>query len=341
MTRQENKGHGMKNTEQEAGGAPEKELVELARNIRNWQESKGSAFTTAKMLRRFPTLGSDRTYGRLVAGTVEDLDVEKQLVNYRSAWALIEAIGDDASTSEDFYDDLSTVVQLRRAMMETFNENGIARFILVQGDTGSGKTSAARSVIQRYGSRLLFTELSPYVGDSPYNFLVLVLAALGIKSPPNDAMGCYAKVVHELNATRRGLIIDELHHAGPKILNSIKTLINQTPGEFVGLTMPTLWNRLEKAAYDECRQLTGNRLAERIQLDQINRSDMTKFVTRRLPGLNGATAQAIALLEQSAKGRGNLAFVRDVCRRAAEQYDGQKITIEDFAGVVAAEQKSR
>lgn len=339
MTRQENtKGMDMKQ-ENETGGAPEKELVELARGIRHWQEAKG--FTTSKMLRRFPTLGSDRTYGRLVAGDVDEMDVEKQLVNYRSAWALIEAVGEDASTSEDFYEDLSPVVQLRRAMMETFTETGLCRFILVQGDTGSGKTSAARCLIQRYGSRLLFMELSNYVADSPYNFLVLVLSSLGIKSPPADAMGCFAKAVHELNTTRRCLIIDELHHAGPKILNSIKTLINQTPGEFVGLTMPTLWNRLEKAAYEECRQLTGNRLAERIQLDQINRADMTKFVTRRLPGLNGCTAQAIALLEQSARGLGNLAFVRDVCRRAREQYDGAKITIEDFAGVVAAEQKSR
>lgn len=315
------------------------ELVALAKQIKNWQEAK--RLTTSAMLRKYSGLGSDRTYGKLAAGSTEQLDVEKQLVNYRSVWALIEAVGDDAGTSEDFYDDLSPVVQLRRAMMEAFVENGNARFILVQGDTGSGKTSAARALILRYGSRLLFTELSPVFGDSPYNFLVLVLAALGQKGAPNNAVDCFAKVVHELHAARRCLIIDELHHAGPRILNTIKSLINSTPGEFVGLTMPTLWNRLEKAAYEEVRQLVGNRLAERIQLDQINRSDMTKFVNRRLPGLNGETARAIAILEQNARGRGNLAFVRDVCRRAREQYDGEKITIEDFAGVVAAELKSR
>lgn len=319
--------------------AQEKELVALAQQIKEWQEAK--KLTTSAMLRKYSGLGSDRTYGKLCAGSTEQLDVEKQIVNYRSVWALIEAVGDDAGTSEDFYDDLSPVVQLRRAMMEAFVENGNARFILVQGDTGSGKTSAARALILRYGSRLLFTELSPVFGDSPYNFLVLVLAALGQKAAPNNAVDCFSKVVDELHATRRCLIIDELHHAGPRILNTIKSLINSTPGEFVGLTMPTLWHRLEKAAYEEVRQLVGNRLAERIQLDQINRSDMTKFVNRRLPGLNGCTAQAIQILEQNAKGRGNLAFVRDVCRRAREQYDGAKITIEDFAGVVAAEQKSR
>jgi Cdc6-like AAA superfamily ATPase len=328
----------MKKTET-TGATPEAELIELARKIRTWQESRN--LTTTKMLRRFPTLGSDRTYGRLISGSAEGLDIERQLINYRSAWALIEAVGDDPSETEDYYDDLSPVIQLRRAMVEAFTETGNARFILVQGDTGSGKTSAARSLIQRYGSRLLFMELSPYVGDSPYNFLVQVLAAMGIRNPPTNAMECYNKAVGELCLTRRCLIIDELHHAGPKILNGIKTLINMTPGEFVGLTMPTLWNRLEKAAYDECRQLTGNRLAERIQLDQINRADMQKIVTRRLPGLNGCTTQALQMLETSARGRGNLAFVRDVCRRALEQYDGEKITIEDFASVVAAEIKSR
>lgn len=318
---------------------PAAELVKLAKQIKQWQEAKG--LSTSAMLRRFSGLGSDRTYGKLSSGSTEQLDTEKQLINYRSVWALIEAVGDDASTSEDFYDDLSPVVQLRRAMMETFLETGNARFILVQGDTGCGKTSAAKSLIQRYGSRLLFTELSPVFGDSPYNFLGLVLQALGQKNAPSNGVDCFVKVVHELNTTRRCLVIDELHHAGPRILNTIKTLINQTPGEFVGLAMPTLWNRLEKAAYDECRQLTGNRLAERIQLDRINKADMTKFVTRRLPGLNGTTKQAIAILEQNAIGRGNLAFVRDVCRRAREQYDGEKITIEDFAGVVTAEQQSR
>ena len=130
MTRQENtKGMDMKQ-ENETGGAPEKELVELARGIRHWQEAKG--FTTSKMLRRFPTLGSDRTYGRLVAGDVDEMDVEKQLVNYRSAWALIEAVGEDASTSEDFYEDLRPWFS-SSGNDETFTETGLCRFILVQG----------------------------------------------------------------------------------------------------------------------------------------------------------------------------------------------------------------
>lgn len=130
--------------------------------------------------------------------------------------------------------------------------------------------------------------------------------------------------------------------AGPRILNTIKTLINQTPGEVMGLAMPTLWAKLERgAAYEECRQLTGNRLSERVKLAPINRGDLAKFVGRRLPGLNGALAQAVALVEAHAKGRGNLAFARQVCKRAGEIHGADKISIEDFGGVVTEILKTR
>ncbi|HMO03920.1 MAG TPA: ATP-binding protein [Kiritimatiellia bacterium] len=317
----------------------QQELKSLAHNIQQWQEAKH--LSDAALRKRFPDIGSDRTYKRILAGDFDELDVEVQLAKYRAVWALIETIGEDAGVSEDFYDDLSPVVQLRRSLLETFHETGNARFILVQGDTGSGKTSAAKALIAKYGQRLLFVELTDVMSDSPSNFLGLIMGALGMKNLPSLPMQRFELVVRGLSQGRRCLIIDELHHAGPRILNTIKALVNSTPGEFVGLTMPTLWARLERGNYEECRQLVGNRLAERIKLAAVTRADMMKFVGRRLPGLNGETAKAITLLEQYAPGRGNLGFVRDACRRAREMYDGEKITLEDFARAVSAEVESR
>lgn len=317
----------------------QQELLVLANNIRQWQEGKG--LTDSALRRRFPDVGSDRTYKRILNGDLDELDVETQLAKYRAVWTLIETIGDDADTSEDFYDDLTPVVQLRRALLECFHDTGNARFVLVQGDTGSGKSSAGKALLAKYGQRLLYIELSAVYGDSPHTFLGLILTALGYKDMPYAPVDRLNKVVADLNVTRRCLIIDELHHAGPRVLNTIKSLVNMTPGEFVGLTMPQLWARMERGAYEECRQLVGNRLAERIKLAPVTKHDMTKFVARRLPGLNGETAKAIALLEQHAVGRGNLAFVRDTCRRAREMFDGEKITLDDFARVIAAEVASR
>ena len=331
----------MKNSEQEAGGAPEKELVELARRIREWQEQ--NIPTTAKMLKYYPQLGSDRQYSRLYSGDLAEVGstVEKWLTQYRTVWTLIETLGSQRDAEDEIYDDLSTVVRVRRSLVEMFTETGISRFMLVDGDTGIGKTKTGKAQIMRFGSRILYVELSPVFGDNPFNFIALILDALGQKNPPTNPLERYKKVVAELNGTRRCLIIDELHHAGPRILNTIKTLINSTPGEFVGLAMPTLWARLEKAAYEEVRQLTGNRLWERIRLEQVSRADIGKFLSKKLPGLGDDQKQAVALLEQAARGRGNLAFVKRACVRAASQYDAQKITLEDFASVVSAEVSRR
>lgn len=313
------------------------ELVGLARRIRAWQDDR--KVTTAGMLRRFSGLGSDKLYGRLVKGDTEETDVEKQLARYRAVWALIESTEDSRRAGDPLYDDLSPAILLRKAFVEVAKESGNGRFILLQGDSGSGKTSAAKALIAKYGARLAFVELSPVVGDSPFNFLLLVLGALGVRDAPKSAVGCLGKTVEILNQRRRCIVIDELHHAGPRILNTIKSLLNTTPGEFIGLTMPTLWFRMEKAAYEECRQLTGNRLAERIRLERMNRTDLKKLLERGVKGGVEEMDRAVDILCQAAAGRGNLAFVRDVVRRLAE-LDG-KVCAEDFVAAVKEEQASR
>jgi hypothetical protein len=316
-------------------------LVELGQKVRAWQEARGLNDST--MLRRFAGLGSSKTWWRVLKGQVDELDLERQLANYRAVLALIECIGKDDGKKDDLYDDLSGVTQLRRGLMEVFVETGNARFILVEGDTGSGKTSAAKAMLARYGQRMLFIEQTIVMGDSPHNFLGAVLVALGHDSEnmPTAPVGRWNAVVSVMGQTRVCLVVDELHHAGPKVLNTIKGLLNATPGEVLGLAMPSLWARLQRAAYEECRQLMGNRLAERIRLAPINAGDLTKFVGRRLPGLNGTLPQAVALLMQKAPGRGLLGFVRDCCKRAAEMFDGETIGIEDFSRAVNAEVESR
>lgn len=323
---------------EEAAAETRAELQEVARAIRRWQEDRG--LTTSAMIRKFGGLGSDKTYSRCVKGDFEGLDAERQLAKFRAVWALIEATGEGAGRGEEVYDDLAGVVQLREAFLECTKKGGNARFILVTGDTGSGKTSAARSLMAKYGARIVFMELSPVAGDSPFNFVLILLKALGIDDPPKNAVAAFQKAVDSLKERPRCVVIDELHHAGPKILNTIKALLNATPGVFVGLAMPTLWYRMEKAAYEECRQLTGNRLKRRIRIDKLNRSDLRKFVARRVPKLAEAE-RAVQLLESAAQGRGNLAFVRGALERAAEMCGGEAMGLEDFAAAVKAEAECR
>jgi DNA transposition AAA+ family ATPase len=320
-----------------------KELVSLGRKIQQYQEDR--KLNDSALLRKFSGLGSTKTFNRIVHNELTELDLERQLANYRAVWALIESIGDEKTTSEELYDDLSPVRHLQKAVLDAMRVTGNNRLVLMEGDTGTGKTSARKLLIEKYGQRLLWVEATEVWRDNPGALLATILHALGVKDVPLNATDRLGRVIHRLTETRICLIIDEGHHLGPRCLNTLKTLVNQTPGEFVILAMPTLWKRLERDAYEEVRQLVGNRLAERIKLDGLRETDVAKFINRRVPGMTHEQAmlkQAIRLILDRAPRYGNMAFVRDVCERVAEQTEGTSgPTLETWSSAIAAEAASR
>lgn len=295
------------------------ELRDLGQKIRTWQTARELSDTA--MVKRFGGLGSTKTYTRVFHGDLTELDLDRQLANYRAVWALLESVEGDEERSEPLYDDLSPVVQLKRGVFDVFRQTGNQRFLLMEGDTGLGKSKARHLLIEKYGQRLLWVEATEVWNDSPGAFLAAVLSALGVRELPQMAVERFNRVIARLNETRVCLIVDELHHAGPRILNTIKTILNQSPGEVVGLAMPTLWRRIEREAYEEVRQLTGNRLAERIKLS-LRESDVAKIITRRVPGASDTAKEATRLLMDRAPRYGNLAFVSAVCGRVAELAEG-------------------
>jgi DNA transposition AAA+ family ATPase len=315
------------------------ELRRLGGQIKEYQTAKELSDTA--MVKKFPGLGSTKTYTRVVAGDLAELDLERQLNNYRAVWALIESVGQEELKSEELYEDLTPAIQLRRAIFEVFRETGNARFVLVEGDTGLGKSSARRLLIEKYGQRLLWIEATTVWRDNPSNMLAALLRAMGVREIPQMPTVRFDLAVQRLSETRVCVMIDEFHHLGPQCLNTVKTLINQTPGEFVGLAMPTLWHRLERAAYEECRQLTGNRLAERIKLT-LREADIARIINRRVPGAAETVKQAVRMIMDRAPRYGNLAFVRDVCTRVAELSEGTAgPDIECWSTAISQEVASR
>jgi hypothetical protein len=314
------------------------ELRDLARQIEEWQNAK--RLTDAAMLRKFSGLGSSKTYRNIRDGKLDELDLEKQLTNYRAVWALIESLGDEKNRTEDLYDNLSGVLQLKRVLFETMRETSPARFILVLGDTGMGKSSARALLSQHYGPRLLTVEASEAWGNSPMGLLGAILKAFGQKNAAVAQVDRLNQVIERLNQSRVCLFIEEGHHMRPSTLNTVKTLINQTPGEFAVLAKETLWKRLELSAYEDAKQLTGNRLAERIRLE-LREKDVEKILTRRL-GIEGETLKvAVRGCMQHAPRHGNLAFVREVIARLTDDPDASTPTGEQIVAAIAAEVSSR
>ena len=314
------------------------ELRDMAEKIQAYQLAQ--KFSDNELYRKLPAIGSTKTYKKILNNDLKEVDLEKQLANYRSACAFIESVGESIEEEEHILRTLSGPIELHRAFLEASTQSSIARFILVQGDTGMGKTFALLSLADKYGGRCFILEGSEAWNDRPNAMLAEFLRALGVKEQPESAADKQTIVIERLRAARRCALLDEGHHLGPQCLNTIKTLINQTPGEFVIGAMETLWNRLERASYQEVRQLTGNRLAERIKLT-LDKADVEKYVADRIHGLDkDEVKKAVELLMADAPRNANLAFVRNVCRRANRAAEKDAVTYEIFS-VAEKEEKAR
>jgi DNA transposition AAA+ family ATPase len=313
------------------------ELKDLAARVLEYQEAKG--LSDSAMLRKFAAMGSTTTYKNILNGKLGELDLEKWLTNYRAVVALIESSKDEEE-EEELYADLVGPLELKRAFLETSTTKSINRFIIVQGDTGTGKTACRKALIAKFGMRFIQLEATVAWGDRPRALLCAILTALGVKEHPVAEADCMIKAIEKLGESRRGILIDEGHHMGPRCLNAIKTVINQTYSEVIVFAMKTLWNRLERAAYEECRQLTGNRLAERIRLE-LRERDVERILEGRLKLGKPDMKKAVEVCMIQAPLRGNLGFVREVCKRARSQADGAAVTWEIFNSAMTAEKDRR
>ncbi len=312
-------------------------LAEAAARIWDWQQARG--WTTARMLREFPDLGSDKTYGSIRAGRTSDLDLDAWAARYMAVVALID--DSDAAEPEAFYEKLSGPIVVRRAMVSLFAAAGNARVLVLLGPSGIGKTKSLEYVAGRYGNRVAWVEAFDVWQDRPGALLGAVIRALGHEPPASAVLGM-DKAVALLRESRRCTVVDEAHHLGPHCLNTIKALVNRTPGEFVLSAIPKLWKRMEGDSYEEARQVTTNRLAERVELE-LTEPDCARYFELALPGADKALAlQAAKMAMQPAAETGNFAFLRDVCGEARRMTpDGGAPTAAILAEAITSVTKRR
>lgn len=315
----------------------ETECQALARKMAAFAEARG--WGLAKLAREFPALGSERTLRDMRDGRFEGYDLAARLSDLRAAVALMEELAaEDPATGEQTFDSLLTVEAVRRACLTAMKSWGSNRVVVVQGPSGVGKTTALRIVAGKYGRRIAVLEASDAWGDKPTALLGALLRAVGHEGNlPASTVAKLEAAQEILGRSRVCLCIDEAHHLGPHCLNTVKTLVNTTPGEFVLLAIPTLWNKLESQAYMEARQLTTNRLSERLKLALTER-DLARYFAlvrpNRFPdGEKSAAARMAAkIVAPAAAGAGNMAFARDVARLLAER--GGEATAQEVSDAV-------
>lgn len=290
----------------------EEELVGIAAKIAEWGEARG--MSRAQLVRSFTDLGSEKSFRDIAGGQTEGYNAESQLTKYRAVYATMEELADRGG-EERVFDVLGTVVKLRRAFLSVVKAAGTNRVLIVQGESGVGKTTAVGLLRGKYGSgRISYVEASDVWADSPNAFLGAILRALGVAELPAGRVQRLEDVQGRLALSRRCLVVDEAHHLGPHCLNTVKTLVNTTPGEFILVAIPTLWNKLQAHAYQEAKQIATNRLSERVKLT-LDEADIRAYLARRFPDATPADLKVAArIVRPSALLAGNYAFVRDVAR---------------------------
>ena len=283
------------------------EIGEYCKAIAGYAKRRGIG--VKKLVAEFPALGGRTTYFDMCAGKFEGYNLENHLANYRQ---VAQYVAEGAGNEERYA--LPAVEQIENALKGVMQTWGLDRVTFVDGESGTGKTTAAKMLCAKYGSRVMFVEATEVWADSPRAFLREILRAFGVLTLPASTLDALDRVLELQGVTRRCLIVDEAHHLGPRCLNVLKTLVNKSPGEFCLIGIPSMWAKLHKQAYTEARQLSTNRMSERVAVVLDERA-VAAYLKNVFPDAGvRETNTAAKIIRPAATQHGNMAFVRDVCR---------------------------
>lgn len=309
------------------------QLRALAREVRNYQLERD--WSDTKLCKEIAHVGSTKTYKRILDDDddLAELNADSQLRNYQAAVEFITALRTKDRPAEPEYEDFSNILNVRaavgRALLE--DEECVARLVIVEGNTATGKDAVRRNLLKVWPKITVAVEATELWRDSLavpartiYNALTIVKQAdrdtKETPKPPRYPAEILAEVVGTLKERRIVLIINEAHHLGPRGLNMVKTLINQTPTVIVLLCIPALLTRLLSGSYEEAIQLTGNRLCERVYLPPPPADEILTLMERR--GVKFADAEtknsAGKTLADESPNFGNWRYVTQVTRKLCE-----------------------
>lgn len=318
-------------------------LRDLARECQSYQIERG--LSDAKFCAKISQVGSSKTYKRILDAedTLEELNVEKQLANFTAAVDYIKVLRTSERPAEPEYEEFSNVADSMVAIARALNEESIARFVVIEGENGTGKDAVRNALIKRWSKIVVSVEATDIWKNSPITMLGDIINAIGVRRSADESgeprklpmwpSSRLEMILEELRKRKLILLINEGHHCGDRCLNHLKTIINQTPTVVVLECIPALLTRLIKESYQESIQLFGNRLCERVRLSSPPQDEIRELMERRgVKFVDTATENVAAInLATEAPDFGNWRYVVQVTREALAASNGKPLSARQFS----------
>lgn len=305
----------------------EQTLRTLADQIDTWQKSQRPVLTDAAMIKRFDGLGSSKTYSALRKGDFAAYNVEKQIANYQRVMEQLEEIG-MGNQKDEIYENFRAVTEASRILLELMQQTGNKRVFLLEGPTGSSKTTLKNLAVQKFGGKVIAVD--GRVAWKSANALLrdLLIALKPSAKIPTSGAERFEEIVKLLDKSNKVLWFDEGHRMNADGLNVIIDLVNRTESHFVLSGVSTIWGKLTATHYEEARQLLQNRLYARLLIEPPTKAECTAFLQKRCPGIGTAAKEAETWVQELAAKFGRFGFLyslADRIRREGGELDAQSI----------------
>jgi DNA transposition AAA+ family ATPase len=292
--------------------ALETQMLAVAREIEGYRNARRPIPSDRAWVKEWPGLGSAKTWAKALSGDYEEMSVAAQLPNYRGVLAAL-ASQRKSYAEEQLYSDLGGAQDVALAALRLMHHHGKDRLILIEGGSGSGKTSSLDLLQGAEGSGVMYRMEADESWKSLRVVLETILKKLGVSELkiPATTGGMMEMVMEVLNQKGRiFLVIDEAHHMTGGTINLLKSILNRSPALMILAGMKTLLQKLRTAASEEAKQLFQNRLFCRISLGGPDATGAREFFSRRLGTPAKWKSSTLDQIVAVAAHAGNWSFLR-------------------------------
>lgn len=190
------------------------------------------------------------------------------------------------------------------------------RLVVYLAETGGGKSALGRQLKLMHDGVLV--EARESWRDSYFAALSSIALAAGVSEDELNGGKYRAEcaLLKKLKANRRVLIIDEGEYFGPRTINLVKLLLNQTESVVVVLAIPAMFQRWQLRSWEESRQL--NRRAHAVINANLVLPDEVKLFLSARCTLGAAAGEVCAMIARAANEFGRYDTVTRIMAELAE-----------------------